>query len=143
MFYDDEKSQSHRTDLVNSDNGERLDLSHLCFGQVPSQSHRTDLVTSDHDLRLAGNHRVAESRNPTLLIWSIPTREAIERGTPYAAKSQSHRTDLVNSDIHLVVNLHMAWTESQSHRTDLVNSDRKFTRTVSRPNPSMVAIPPY
>src|SRR6476620_17040 len=65
---------------------------------APSQSHRTDLVNSDQDARGVQRGR-CRRRNPTVLIWSTPTSfSKISAATRPSKKSQSHRTDLVNSD---------------------------------------------
>ena len=63
-------SQSHRPDLVNSDPAKP---SRSPPPSSTSQSHRPDLVNSDAPGVAGRDHRPLRRRNPTVLIWSIPT----------------------------------------------------------------------
>ena len=71
-------SQSHRPDLVNShaDEQRRLGGSR---GEG-SQSHRPDLVNSHVCAWGKILRNGYESRNPTVLIWSIPTFPVVRDG---------------------------------------------------------------
>jgi len=116
-----------------------------------SQSHRTHLVSSHtwHNYTpLPFTDR--RSRNPTVLIWSVPTQaEGQERGVeiravaipPYSSgqfprgnhprhdrsvrRSQSHRTHLVSSHNECSYPTGPPSPGSQSHRTHLVSSHRQ------------------
>ena len=66
-------SQSHRPDLVTSD-GNATTPRRAGSPQAKSQSHRPDLVNPHQRCPgvMDGTHHM-QSRNPTVLIWSIPT----------------------------------------------------------------------
>jgi hypothetical protein len=94
-FNDFIQSQSHRADLVSSD------VTSLETGEAVeafvSQSHRADLVSSDIH-KTTGWKTTRKRRNPTVLIWSVPTAFILGVIAAYLILSQSHRADLVSSD---------------------------------------------
>jgi hypothetical protein len=92
---------------------------------IQSQSHRPDLVTSYTLLNPAALALCLISRNPTVLIWSLPTNfkdDLCNYNQQLHLLSQSHRPDLVTSYAALVGCLAVAFLMSQSHRPDLVTS---------------------
>ena len=94
------KSQSHRPDLVNSHMLTDRFVNKVIRKVTSSQSHRPDLVNSHvTSYRSKRSWRCICGRNPTVLIWSIPTPGNPGYPEPWnpAEESQSHRPDLVNS----------------------------------------------
>ncbi len=93
----------YRPDLVNSHATYVRRLNR--YQALGSQSHRPDLVNSYAPRTTWTSCLPSQSRNPTVLIWSIPTG--------------------ANFDVVLEVKL------SQSHHPDLVSSNRTNASTPS------------
>ena len=109
-----------------------------------SQSHLTDLVTSDASSKVARPTSQFSCRNPTVLIWSIPTfHDTYGTCGNYFVESQSHRAVLVTSDPSpiLPTNGRTSWRRNPTALIWAIPLDEvspEFAATLPE-----VAIPPY
>ena len=133
------ESQSHRPDLVNSD----------VFATTAQQEeyilrrNPTVLIWSIPTLCPWMRERNGPNRrNPTVLIWSIPTLRGLQRGD--RARDSRNPTVLIWSIPTTGPGCHrdQGGVPSQSHRPDLVNSDPAVLRMDRKEFDAGVAIPP-
>jgi hypothetical protein len=117
------RSQSHRTDLVNSDVAKEYDNQSLF---QKSQSHRTDLVNSaDIDTALRYLADLMSQSHRTDLVNSAGVRSrGVRRADPEVTIPPYWSGQFrLNKKTEIYILLFFVFLQSQSHRTDLVNSD--------------------